>query len=539
MRRITRRIRIAAVTLMLAARTPLTASDTFVFALRGKLPQSLSPLDVYNTNELVIEGEIMEGLLEPDPKNPDGPPKPNLATYRRIDPTTYVFRLRRNVYFHPFKDHQHERLTARDVVGSLRRAIASNARLVDRLKNIESIEPISDDLVKIELKKPNDDLLAVLQTPIAHITSEHYFKSLGNDDETRNERFRHAPIGTGPYALRVPLTEDATEITIDRFNDYHDQKWVHASTTVPSATYRFYSDPQDILTGIHNGDVSMTTLPVTEFGDGIDVRGTGAFPQVTPPFLPILAINASKGALKDKMIRQLLNAAVDTHRFVSADSGVDQLPAGFHDYMLIPQRYLKQNGEETRRRLLADPVTRRRLDALRNTGKLVIMVPSRRDHFVDRILDSVIFDLQSNLGLEVVKDRQPVISDEVVKKLHPDFIYREWTPDTAQEHDDLSMLKPLFSLDSHNNLGLYKDPIIDHLFDRLQGINDAASKKQVYNEMEDRLADQAPLIWLPIVRQWALFLRKDYQAPFTRKSVRASTLLYFTSMLKDIRKRQP
>jgi peptide/nickel transport system substrate-binding protein len=532
--------RVAGLILWITATTPFTvASETFVFALRGNPPDSLSPFDVYTTNELVIEGEIMEGLVKVDPKDPNGPLKPNIAaSVRKIDQTTYVFRLTRDVFFQPFRKHLHDRVTTRDVEFSLRRAMHSQGRLAYRLNNIADVEAVGMDLVKIELKEPDDDFLAVLATSIAHITSEQYFNSLGSDEKTRNDRFRRAPLGTGPYRLRRPLTTGANEILVDRFEGYHDKKWVLSQSSLSSVTYRFYSDPHNILLGIAAKDVAMTTLPVTEFGDGVDVRGTGAFPRVSPPFLPILAINAAKGVLKNARVRQLLNAAIDTRKIGSLCEWVtDDLPAGFRDYMEIPRQYRERDGAKERQRLLADPMTRRRLDALRNTGPLVIVVSSRTDHFVDRLLESVRSDLRSNLGIEVVINRQATISDDVIKKEHADLIYREWTPDTAHEHDDLSMLKPLFSSLSKNNLGRYTDPDIDHLFDRLPGINDRASATQTYKDVQNRLIQGAPLIWLPIVRPSILFLQNGYSAPFTRKSVGASTLLYYTSLLKDIRKR--
>jgi peptide/nickel transport system substrate-binding protein len=540
MRRTTiRSSHVASLILWIMVTTPFTAaSETFVFALRGNPPESLSPFDVYTTNELVIEGEIMEGLVKVDSKDPNGPPKPNIAaSVRKIDPTTYVFRLTPDVFFHPFPKHLHDRVTARDVEFSLRRAMNSQGRLAYRLNNIAEVEALGMDLVKIELKEPDEDFLAVLATSIAHITSEQYFSTLGSNDKTCNDRFRRAPLGTGPYRLRRPLTTGAKEIIVDRFEGYHDKKWIRSQSSLSSATYRFYGDPHDILLGIAAKEVAMTTLPITEFGDGVDVRGTGAFPRVSPPFLPILAINASKGVLKNARIRQLLNAAIDTRKIAGlCEWVVDDLPAGFRDYMEIPRQYRERDGAKERQRLLADPMTRRRLDALRKTGPLVIVVSSRTDHFVDRLLESVRSDLWRNLGIEVVVNRQRIISAAVIKKEHADLIYREWTPDTAHEHDDLSMLKPLFSSQSKNNLGQYNDPDIDHLFDRLPGINDRASAAQTYKDVQNRLIEGAPLIWLPIVRPWILFLGNGYTAPFTRQSAGASALLYYTSMLKDIRK---
>ncbi|MGZ5444862.1 MAG: ABC transporter substrate-binding protein [Thermoanaerobaculia bacterium] len=511
----------------------------FVFALRGKPFQSLSHLDAYTANAMTVEAHVMEGLMCPDPKKPDQPPLRSLAAdHFEIDPRTFVFRLRKDVHFHPFPGHPRDPLTAEDVKFSLELAIRSRSPLAAELRDIASIETVGKDLIKIKLSRANRNFLAILATSIGHITSKTYFESLGKDAAARTSAFNRKPIGTGPYLLKQPLA-GSKSIVLDRFDGYRDREWAESDKAVASITFRFYDDPKAILRGIEAGEVTMANLPLSEFGDGVNVSaGKGTLTKLTPPFLVILAINTAKAPLNDVRVRQLLNAAVITPKVMGiCQSNPKELPPGFQYYMRIPQEYLKRSGNYALQRLLADPLTRPGLERLRKSGPVTILAPDRPDHIVDEILESVAGDLRANLGIETRIQRVPVVIREVVEKLKPDLAYVEWTPDTAEEHSDPSILKPLFESTSEYNIGGYQDKEVDRLFVKIRGITDAGTTEKIYNEIQKRLLENAPLIWLPSFRHWMLFLKTGYAAPYAVPSEEgsSSSLVHFTSIVKEIR----
>jgi peptide/nickel transport system substrate-binding protein len=512
-------------------------TQPFVFALRGRPVQSLSPTDAFSTNCMTIEAQILEGLMRFDARKPDQDPQRNLAAWHNIvDPLTYVFRLRTDIYFHPFPGHPKDRVTADDVKFSLERAMNSESPLAQPLRSdIARIETVGNDLVKIKLKQANRDLLSMLATSIGHVTSRKYFESLGPDDETRKRLFNRFPVGTGPYRLMAPLSRTDT-VVLTRFDNYRDTSWVKATDSLPSVTFRFFDDPKAILAGISRGEIGMANLPLTEFGDGVNVSpGTGTLTKLTPPFLVILAINTHKKRLDDARIRQLLNAAVQRPQLEKiCRSNPADLPPGYQYFMQIPQQQ-PDDGAEVITRLLSDPTVVAELDALRKTG-LTILVPDRTDSMVDQIVETLTSDFHKKLQIPTrIEKGSP--TTEVIAQKNPDLIYAHWTPDSSWEQNDASILNPLFLSGSRYNLGGYSDPIVDELFGQIRKINDPTTTAKNYDAIQKRLVETAPLIWLPSVRYMTLFLKKGYDAPYVvRSGGPSSNLVHFTSMVKDIRK---
>jgi ABC-type transport system substrate-binding protein len=514
------------------------AEVPFVVALRGRAPASLSPVDAYTTNDLAVVSEIMEGLVKFNADSPTKPPELNLASWQSaIDSLTYVFDIRDDVYFHPFPKHPHDKLTAADVKFSLDTAKTSRIRLKDRISNIDTIE-VHGNTVKITLKRPMKDFIAVLATSAGYITSKRYYDSLGSTAEARAQAFARAPIGTGPFRLLSPIDPHSTSITLGRFRGYRDKQWAKSTRTLITVTFRFYEDARAILDDLQAGKVMLTSLPLTEFGLGGDFRDNGSFVRLEPPFLAVLAVNIRRGRLRDERIRQLLNAAVNTPEIAKmCHTDVKGLPVGYRKYMEIPQAYLDPAQRVPVTTFLADPAIRSTLDALRKAGGLKILAPQRPDQMMDRILDRITIDFKQNLDLKVTVKKVPSVSSGSITEEQPDLIYREWTPDTPWEYADLSIVEPLFNSKSLNNYGGWADKQVDADFDQLHAINDQGTTENIYKDVQERLRRGAPLIWLPIVRGMTLFLHKDYRAYYgDPKTKSTSTLLFYTSMLKDIRK---
>ncbi|HYR78937.1 MAG TPA: ABC transporter substrate-binding protein, partial [Candidatus Dormibacteraeota bacterium] len=433
-------------------------------------------------------------------------------------------------------------LTPEDVKFSLDRAARSRSPLALALRDIQSIDAVGSDLIKIKLKRANPNFLATLATSIGHITSKKYFESLGRDDETRTRVFNRLPIGTGPYRMTEPLSgsrSGSPTIVLERFGNYHDTYWARSNDAISRVTFRFYEDPKAILKGIVDGDVAMTNLPLTEYGDGINVTsGKGSLTLLTPPFLVILAINTTKPPLDDLRVRQLLNAAVYTPKIMQiCHSDLADMPPGFQYYMKIPQRYLNESRTEVLERMLKDPATQRGLDRLRTTG-ITILAPDRPDHVAERIIEAVASDFRANLGIASRIEKASSPSQELVDEKKPDLIYAHWTPDTPWEPADPSILKPLFESRSRYNLGRYADAEVDRLFQQIRVISDPGTTEKNYHAIQTRLLETAPLIWLPSVRHMTLFLKNGYEAPYAVRpgSGPSSILVHFTSMVKDVRK---
>jgi peptide/nickel transport system substrate-binding protein len=531
------------------AGSPIEAADKpFVLALLGKdsFPP-ISPPEAYTTQSLSIEAQILEGLVCFDPQNPEKLVPLLASQYFVIDPRTYVFRLRKDAYFHPFPGHPREVVTAADVKFSLELARSSKGALSYLLEDIEYIQAVGRDLVKIKLRQPNNSFLSILATSVGHVLPKEYFDSLGKDDASRLAAFGQAPVGTGPYRLLGPVAPNEKTAVLERFASYHDREWARSPAAVSPVVLRLYKDPEEIVKGLLSGDIAMTSLPLTEYANGVDFSSwKGTFITLEPPFLTLLAINTQKPRLSDPKVRQLLNAAVDKEK-VARICPLDpkHLPASFIPFMEIlkeePGNAEKKLGKnEELSRLLAEPGMTKLKSGLLSSGPFVILASDRRDHVVDELLASVAEDLRRNLGLTVNIKRQPGVSRQVVASLQPDLTYVEWTPDTPWEQGDLAILEPLFKSTSESNRALYKDSTIDQYFADAKRVNDRNSNETFCKKIQLRLREAAPLIWLPSVRHRTLLLTSRYQLGYLMEVQRGSvsSLVYFTSFLKNVRIKQ-
>jgi ABC-type transport system substrate-binding protein len=260
--------------------------------------------------------------------------------------------------------------------------------------------------------------------------------------------------------------------------------------------------------------------------------------ELTPPFLVLLTINTRKALLSDERTRRLLNAAVDVREIARmCPTALKGLPRGYKQYMAIPLERLQAADMPQVNVLLLDPTTNHSLKALQKAGPFRILAPDRPDYIMDRVLGRIVFDLTQNLGLQVEIIKTPSVSPQSIRDVNPDLIYREWTPDTPWELEDLSILQTLFASTSPNNYGGYQDSAVTGHFDRLQNINDQGTTDRTYKDVQDRLRQGSPVIWLPIARQMTLFLKAGYRASFIDPPTKPSTLIFYTSILREIRKR--
>jgi len=181
------------------------APNTLVMIIESS-PNNLDPRVGIDGQSERIDGLIFNYLLERDE---NFNPKPALAERWEIpDPRTYIFHLRSGVHF-----HSGQPLTARDVkwtfdsllTGKIRSPRASTYRFV------ASVEALEEGTVIFHLKEPFSPLLWNLSDGAVGIVPYG----------TLNEISEH-PIGSGPF--RFVGAETDKEVVLERNDDYWGPK---------------------------------------------------------------------------------------------------------------------------------------------------------------------------------------------------------------------------------------------------------------------------------------------------------------------------
>ena len=513
------------------------ADHPFVLGLLSSEPiTTLDYLDASSKTRLLVEAQIMEGLVGLN-LHEDREVEPRLAEYfTRIDRRTYVFRLRNGVYFHP---HRHgaefkadERVTPEDVVFSLLRARNSRSASLFRLDKMETVRAATENLVKIKLAQPDDNLLFQLATAIGHVACKEYYESLGIDDAARKAAFSKAPVGTGPYRLARSLTDGAKIIVLERFERYRDRTWARAQSAVTQVEYRYYDSPTAIRAGLDRREISMVSLLVSALPPTKAPPRTYTEVQLTHPLLSIFAIHLTKPEFSAPLTRKLLNAAVQKDRIAYlCPQGEGELPRGYTYYLEIARRYLREKTSSAVTSLRQHPGSEERLRALRARGPLTILIPVGQDFIRDKIVGAVAADLAAALQVEVTIQATNRLPDDMrAEKPTYDFVYVDWTPNTPSERDGLSLLYAFFYSWSPYN-SRYADPSVDQMFEQIADEVEEITTTQLYSRIQTKLLANSPHIWLPNVRGDSILLDKSYKPRFG-----SSLSVYYSSALKYVEK---
>ena len=158
--------------------------------LRVGIPRDVAGLEphvAHGASTYMIQQNVYDNLVGYAP--PDGKLDPELAeSWKIVDPTTYVFYLRKGVVF-----HDGSRFDAEDVKFSLERMMdpKSGATLAKQLKDIEAVNIVDSHTIQVKLSRPNAVFLALLASTTAHMVDKTWFEA-GHDPYKKMN-------GTGPF----------------------------------------------------------------------------------------------------------------------------------------------------------------------------------------------------------------------------------------------------------------------------------------------------------------------------------------------------
>ncbi len=459
-------------------------------------PRSLDP--ALSTD--VPTGEVVSLLFDNLTQfDADAQLQPGLAQAWEVDASgkVYTFHLRGNATFHDGRP-----IRAENVRASLVRALApgsaggrswplypiSGARsyAAGQAKDVTGIVVRDDSTVVLTLEEPLNVFLKLLAMPVAAIVPT-----------PTPPGFDQRPTGSGPWKFVSWSHDDA--IVLARNEGY----W---GGTPKSDTLRIRIIPEPLTRAAEYeaGQLSVVEVPV---GETRRWEQTHAEELQRRPGLKDLyvAINTTRGPLKDIRVRRALNHAVDVRTLlgtVLADRGVraaGSLPPGVLGY------------DSTRAPYDYDPAKARRLlaEAGHPNGFSVRLWRTQRAELA-RLAQSIQQNLaQVGIRAEIV-ERDASSARSAVRNGEADLFLTDWWADYP---DPENFNYPLFHSRNKGPGGNYaflSDPALDSMILRARATNDEAEKARLSRDVDARVFELAPWIflWFP-VDIWAK--RQDVQ----------------------------
>lgn len=291
------------------------ANDTITFAVAARSSNSLNPQEVglsgadnwavYQIFDRLVNLPAGQWANEPQDY------QPGLAESWDVseDARTWTYKLRKGVKFHK----GYGELTSEDVVFSFRRHI--DPKIVTNSKtfyvNIGSVEAPDETTVVFTLKSPDP----LFNTSChSHVSASILCKKAF---EEKGEGFNKDPIGSGAYQFDNLNSNQGLLLTA--FADYFD-----GPANTDKVRIRYISDTTARTLAFASGDIDMIE-GVRSPGWMDTMRGQASdtiFDATAPGSLNSLAINLTRGPLKDVRVRKAIRYAIDANAIAGAFGGI-------------------------------------------------------------------------------------------------------------------------------------------------------------------------------------------------------------------------
>lgn len=275
-----------------------------VYAEAVKGPVStLNPLYATSSAELAASRLLFSSLYDFDPT---GHVRGDLASGMKVDATNkeYTVSLRQNVRWH---DGVH--LTANDVIFTINLMKDPTTRATPTLRttwrDIKAVA-LNDYTIKFTLSSVN---AAFPQALTFAVLPQHILKNV-DTTALRENTFSNSPVGSGPFKLRllqlVSESEGRKIVHMSAFPDYYK-----GEPQVSRFQLHIFGGTERIMTALKTSEVNAATdMGYTDLA-GVDKTRYDIVAKPVNAGVYAL-INTAQPYLKDKKVRQALQAGTDT-----------------------------------------------------------------------------------------------------------------------------------------------------------------------------------------------------------------------------------
>lgn len=412
---------------------------------------------------------------------------PNLATSWQTSPDglTYTFQLRRGVKFHdgtPF--------VASDVVHSFNRVLDPATKggrgwplypiqgaedfAAGKIRAITGLSAPTDSTVVIRLKEPFAIFPKLLAMPVASIVPKRIPSNFG-------ER----PVGTGPWKLVEWRHDDY--LLFARNMAYHG-----GPPVAESLRARIIPEPSTAVAEFESGNVDVLIVPESETSDWEENDELRPLLRSAPALrLTYVAINTTRGPLRDPRVRQALNYAVDTRMIVQRviggrgvlASGVIPPTLAGYDSARAPYRY--------------DPARARALLAQAGfPSGIDVELWCYQTPPYPRIAQTIqAYLARANIRAKIVL-RESSSMREAARNGKTDLALKDWYADYPDAENFLYPLLHSSNTGVGGNVSFYRNSTFDTLVTASRREPDDAKRATLYRQADSLAFTDAPMIYL-------------------------------------------
>ncbi|MBP7809755.1 MAG: ABC transporter substrate-binding protein [Bacteroidia bacterium] len=428
------------------------------------------------------------------------------------DGLKYTFLLRNDVYFHDnpcFEGGKGRKVTAKDFEISLNRLYDSRVSsamslltYVDRTERTgyKGFDAINDSVFEIYLKEPFSAFLNIL--------TMKYFSVIPFEAvDMYKQDFRRNPVGTGPFKFKM-WEEGAKLIMVKNENYFEtDEKGVRLPY-LDAVSISFAKDKETAFMELLSGKFDMLSgVDAFNINEVLDKNGnlsstyTKKFFLQKQSFLKTDYIgilidenieSVKLSPLKIKAIRKAINYAFDREKMIkfhmnntgeAATAGF--IPPGLKAYDPSKVKGYSYNPDKVRQLLM---------EAGFPDGK---GLPEITLHTVDNTKEQVEF-IQSQLSENHIKLKisidKPSVLRQAVAACEYNMFRKSWIGDYADEENFMSLFYSKNFSPAGFNFTHYKNTDFDALFEKAIKENNDSIKVNLYQQMDQMLIDDAPVI---------------------------------------------
>jgi peptide/nickel transport system substrate-binding protein len=393
------------------------------------------------------------------------------------DPKTYIFSLRKDVKFHDGTD-----FNAEAVKWNLDRYLTDKAsRRASEISSIQAMEVTDPYTLKVTLKAPFAPFLANLVDRAGMMLSPKAVQAGGAD-------FSRKPVGAGTGPFKFVEWVNSDHLTMDRNPNYWKKD--ASGTQLPyldKVIFRPITDSTVLLTNLKTGDLDASWVVPPK--DVASIKASNDLVLREAPGLNFNGIefNTQKEPFNKKELRQAVAEAIDREQinktvyFGTWQVGQGPIAASswafnadlkqYTGSAAKAKEYLKAGGKP-------DGFT---FDYEGVSGSPVQL------QFYQLIKDQL---AKAGITMNIVQVEAVKSQDDAQKGLFQVEDY-QWSGRIDPDGNTFNQLHTGGSLSDTK----YSNPQVDDLLDKARAATEQAQRKQLYQQAEKIIVDDAPMAW--------------------------------------------